>query len=107
MDDERAASVEKLGERPGAVGAFEDIILLDLDPGQRAALFQQAVPLARPGLLLGEKRPPRLDPLIFRDDLMLGHDDLRSMMRESDVPACRAPRSSLPRGCGGSPRLAG
>src|SRR5260221_9492867 len=104
IDDELAASVEKVGERHRALGAFEDIVLLDLDPGQRAALFRQAVALARPPLLFGGKRTPRLDPSLLRNNLMLGHDDLRSIMRGNEVPACPAPRSNRLRGCGGSPR---
>src|SRR5262245_55248339 len=86
IDDELAASVEQIGERhAAAVGGFEDVVLLDLDPGQRAALFRQAVALARPGLLLGEKRAARLEPLLLRDNVMLaalsGHGDLLSMRK--------------------------
>jgi hypothetical protein len=84
IDDELAASVEQVGERQAAaVGGFEDVVFLDLDPGQRAALFRQAVALARPGLLLGEQRAARLDPFLLRDDVMLAvlfaHGDLLSM----------------------------
>src|SRR6266436_1270343 len=80
IDDELTASVEQIAERHRAVDAFEDIVLLDLDPGERAPLLRQAVALARPCLLLHKKRAPRLDPLHFRDDFMLGHD-LHSMTR--------------------------
>jgi len=51
MDDKLTASVEQVAQRHRAVDAFEDIVLLDLDPGQGAALLRQAVPLARPCLL--------------------------------------------------------
>jgi hypothetical protein len=33
MDDKLAASVEQIAERHWTVDAFEDIVLLDLDPG--------------------------------------------------------------------------
>jgi len=79
IDDKLTASVEQLRECHRTVDAFEDIVLLDFDPGQCTALLRQAVPLARPCLLFREKRAPRLDPLLFRDDFMLGHDDLRSL----------------------------
>src|SRR6266403_1746097 len=45
MDDKLTASVEQVAQRHRAVDAFEDIVLLDLDPGQGAALLRQAVPL--------------------------------------------------------------
>ena len=40
IDDELTASIKQVGEHHWAVGAFEDIVLLDLDPGQRPALFR-------------------------------------------------------------------
>jgi hypothetical protein len=38
IDDKLTASVEQVAERHWAVDALEDIVLLDLDPGQRAPL---------------------------------------------------------------------
>src|SRR5712664_3441681 len=65
IDDELTASVEQVAERHLAVDTFEDVVLLDLDPGQGPPLLRQAVALARPGLLLRQKRAPRFDPLLF------------------------------------------
>src|SRR5882672_4143316 len=80
IHDELAASVEQVAESHRAVGISENIILLDPDPGQRAALCRQAVPLARECLLLGEQRAAGFDPLFFRDDVMLGHEYLLSIV---------------------------
>src|SRR3981189_446457 len=92
VDHELAASVEQAGERYRAVGVLENIVLLDPDPGQRAALFRQAVTLARERLLLGEKGAAGLDPLFFRNNLVLGHVDLLSRVWEK----CRCSLSSAP-----------
>src|SRR5260370_21671082 len=91
VDHELAASVEQAGERHRTVGVLEDIVLLDPDPGQRAALFRQAVALAGIRLLLGEKGAAGLEPLFLRDDLVLGHEYLLSVTEK-----CRCSLSSAP-----------
>src|SRR6185437_12288003 len=63
VDDQLAAAVEEVGQRFVAVGAVEDVVVLDRFPGQRMPLPRQPVP--RPGelLLLREELLARLEPL--------------------------------------------
>ena len=39
IDDQLTTPVEQVGEREAAIGALEQIVLLNRDPGQRAAHF--------------------------------------------------------------------
>ena len=50
VDQELGAAVEELGQGPGSVVGVEAIVLVDLGPGQLAALAGQLV--AHPGVLL-------------------------------------------------------
>jgi hypothetical protein len=68
MDDELTASIEQVGERHLALGRVEDIVLLDLDPGQGAPLGAQAVARPHVLLLLDQKRLTRSEPLVLRHD---------------------------------------
>ena len=43
VDDQLAAAGEEIGERFGAVRAFENVVLFDSYPGQFAALAAQFV----------------------------------------------------------------
>src|SRR6266404_4242430 len=89
--EHEVVDLELAGERHRTVGVLEDIVFLDPDPGQRAALFRQAVALAGIRLLLGEKGASGLEPLFLRDDLVLGHEYLLSVTEK-----CRCSLSSAP-----------
>jgi hypothetical protein len=71
-----AAAFEQVGQRLLAIGAVEQIILVDLDPGQRPALLAQAVARAGIFLLAGHVGLAGLDPFFTRDDLVRLHDEL-------------------------------
>jgi hypothetical protein len=68
MDDELTASIEQVGERHLALGRVEDIVLLELDPGQGAPLGAQAVARPHVLLLLDQKRLARSEPFVLRHD---------------------------------------
>jgi hypothetical protein len=76
LDHELAAPFEQIGQRLLAVGPIEHTGLVDLDPGQRAALFAELV--ARPGvfLLMRQMGFARLDPFFARDDFVRLHGRL-------------------------------
>jgi len=71
IDDELAPAVEKLGQSLPALRPVEDVLLVDLFPGQGAPLAAQFV--AQPGelLLLREEFPARPYPGLVRYDPML------------------------------------
>src|SRR5262249_4949269 len=71
VNDELAASREKVGEAHLSLRPVEDVVLLDFFPRERAALPGEIVPELREFLLFGEKRPPRCHPLVVRDDGMV------------------------------------
>ncbi len=71
IDGELAAAAEQVAERALALGPFEDIGLLDLDPGQLPALRAQCVERVGDGALLGEKRLAGVKPLVARNDRMV------------------------------------
>ena len=64
LDDKLAASVEQVGEGDLAVRSVEHVVLLHLDPGQRATLGAQLV--AQPGefLFLAQQFLARGKPFI-------------------------------------------
>jgi hypothetical protein len=68
VEDELAASSEQIEQARLAVGAVEDIVLVDLDHGEPAALGGQRV--SRPGgfLFLDEQAFARDPPLVRRHD---------------------------------------
>src|SRR5262249_43799058 len=73
IDDQLAASVEEVGERFLAVRPLEDVLLVDLDPGQFAPLG--AHPVAHPGklFLVGQVEFARLEPFFSRYDFVVLH----------------------------------
>src|ERR1700733_11671223 len=71
IDSELAAAAEQVAERAFALRSFEDIGLLDLDPGQLPALGAECVKLVRHGALLHEKSLAGVEPLFARNDGML------------------------------------
>jgi hypothetical protein len=73
IDDQLAAPIEEIGEPLFALGAVEDVVLFDLDPGQRAPLGAQLIAPAGEFLFVGEMRFPRSDPFVLGHDLVL-HD---------------------------------
>ena len=71
LDDELAASVEQVGERPRAVRRVEHVGLVQPDPGQRAALGVEFVAHPGEGLFPGQELLAGREPLIARYDLVV------------------------------------
>src|SRR3546814_14120992 len=71
LHEELAAPGEEIAQRNRPLGPFEDVVLLDLHPGQRTALLQQLVALARERLLGLQVRPARRQPDLAGYDLVL------------------------------------
>jgi hypothetical protein len=69
IDDQLAAAVEELRQRPLAVPSFEHVRLLDALPGQRAAFLTQPVPLACEFFLQAQEGVAGFEPFLVRDDL--------------------------------------
>src|SRR4029450_6875593 len=68
LDEELAASVEQIGQCHLALRRVEDVLLLDLHPGQRTALGGQSVARPRQLLLLRHERLASSEPFFARDD---------------------------------------
>ncbi len=116
-DDELAPSVEEVEQGGLAVGALEDVLLLDLDHGELAALGDERV--AAPGelLLLGEELLAVAQPFVLGCDLWKAHIGCdpaaardssvqRRAMRGSTVLdwcSIRTPRQDSRRGYGAFP----
>ena len=75
LDDQLAAAGEEIGQGFAAVGPLEEVVLLDLDPGQLAALAGDFVLGAQMRLLLLEQGAAGGDPFLAGDDLVRLHDD--------------------------------
>ena len=73
LHDELAAALEQVGQRLLAAGAVEHIVLVDLDPGQRAALLVQALAGLGQFLLMREMGLARGDPFLARNDAVRLH----------------------------------
>src|SRR3954452_4887122 len=89
IDGELAMAAEQIAKRAFALGAFEDIGLLDSDPGQLPALRAQCVEFVRHGTLPGEKRLAGGEPFFARNDGML-HGQSPSVWGVEWV-SCRGP----------------
>src|SRR5262249_37694486 len=76
VDDELAAAVEELRQRLRALRALKCIWLVHAHPRQVAPLLAQLITQPRELLLLGEPRPPGLDPRFARHTLMSLHGHL-------------------------------
>src|SRR2546422_5573121 len=76
IDNQLAASGEKVGQRLLAVWPVEHIGLLHLDPGQFTALGTQLI--AQPGefLFLDQELLARGEPLVSRYDSVVLHDSI-------------------------------
>ena len=72
IDGELAAAPEQIRERALALRPFEHIGLLDLDPGQLAALGAKGIELMGDGFLLGEQRLAGGKPFLARGDFRQG-----------------------------------
>src|SRR3546814_11715308 len=70
LHEELAAPGEEIAQRNRPLGPLEDVVLLDLHPGQRAALLQQLVALARERLLGFQLRLARRQPDLAGYDLV-------------------------------------
>jgi hypothetical protein len=71
MNDQLAAPVEEVGKRLPAVGRAEDVLLVDLHPGQRAPLGGDQVAHAGERLLVPEMRLPCGQPFLLRHNSVL------------------------------------
>ena len=71
LDVKLTAALEEIGQCQLSVRAGEDVVLLDLDPGQGEAFGRDLVTLAGPGLLAFEKRDSCFEPFLPGNDLML------------------------------------
>jgi hypothetical protein len=72
-DDELAAPAEEIGQRYFAARPFEDVVLLDPDPGQLATFGAQSVTRSGQCVFVVQKLFSRCDPLVPRYDLVF-HD---------------------------------
>jgi len=75
-DDELAASAEQVEQAGLAVWARKDVVLVDLDHGEPAALGVQRVSPPRELLLLGQKPLAGDQPLVSCHDVGKAHADL-------------------------------
>src|SRR3954463_1455022 len=73
VDNELAAADEEVAQRLPAVRPVERVVLGDPLPGQLATRLAQLVAQPRELLLPGEELLARLDPLLVRNDLVVGH----------------------------------
>ncbi len=71
-----AAAREQIGQRLLAFRAVEQVSLVDLDPGQRAALLAQPVARPRVFLFMRQMRFAGFEPFFTRDDFVRLHDRL-------------------------------
>src|SRR5664279_6285673 len=71
IDGELAAAAKQVTERAFTLGRFEDIGLLDPDPGQLPALGAERIKFVSDGALFGQKRLAGDKPLFARNDLMV------------------------------------
>jgi hypothetical protein len=72
-DDELAAPVEQVEQGGLAFGALEDVLLLDLDHGELAALGDERVAAAGELLLLGEELLAVAEPFVPGYDVWKAH----------------------------------
>src|SRR5262245_58436279 len=64
FDEQLAASIEQIGERYLPLRRIEDILFLNLHPGQFTALATQFVALSRELLFLNQESVSRLEPFL-------------------------------------------
>ena len=83
VHDELRAAVEQLGKRPAPVRRVEDVLLLDLDPGQRLAFAGDIVAQAGQLLLALQQRQARLAPLLAGSGAVHEHQLLFSKCASS------------------------
>src|SRR6059036_262757 len=76
IDNQLAASGEKVGQRLLAIWPVEYVVLFHLDPGQVAPLGAQLI--AQPGefLFLDQELLARGEPLVLRYDWVVLHDSI-------------------------------
>src|SRR6516225_7790408 len=72
INDELTASFEEFGQRLGAVGAVEDVVLGDALPGQTPLELAHLVALTCKRFLLFEQFAPGGEPLLMRHHWMSG-----------------------------------
>src|SRR5258708_23704454 len=65
IDDELGFAAKEIGERLFSVGAIENVVLFDFDPGKFAALGAEGITLASEPLFGGQKLFASGEPLLF------------------------------------------
>jgi hypothetical protein len=93
IDDQLAAAVEELGERPFALGRIENVLLLDLHPRQRASLGSNEIAHAGECLLALEMRLACGKPLVSRHDAGVAWFGLGSTSYASTLDLTAPPRA--------------
>src|SRR5690348_3814767 len=88
VDDQLSSPVEKLIERPSALGPLEHVLLVDQLPRQIPPRLAQLVAELRELLLLGEVPLARLDPCLVRNDLVLHAFYLQPVNMRSATNGC-------------------
>ncbi|NYJ15087.1 hypothetical protein GGI64_006192 [Rhizobium leguminosarum] len=71
IDQKLAAAVKEIGERLLSLGRVEDVILIDLHPGQRQPFGVDAVAQLRRLLFLQQQGTAGFDPLLTGHNLIL------------------------------------
>src|SRR5581483_2056873 len=71
INDQLAASCEEVGERCLALGAVENVVLFDLDPGQLAPLPAEFIPLPGKLLLFAEQLFSCCNPLFLGNNFVV------------------------------------
>jgi hypothetical protein len=70
LNEQLAAPLEKIGQRFPAIRAFEDVVLLDADPGQFAPAGTDLVPQAGESFFLLQEFLAGNEPLLVGNDRM-------------------------------------
>src|SRR5580704_16491948 len=89
VDNELAAAVEEIAQIYGTVRAIENVLLLNLDHRQLAALGAERVALTRGLLFLGEQLLARNNPISSRYDTRMIHLDLLWFGPFGQFSSCR------------------
>src|SRR6266851_2728920 len=71
IDDELGFAAKEIGKRLFSVGAIEDVVFFDFDPGKFAALGAEGITLASELLFGGQQLFASGEPLLFGYDFVL------------------------------------
>src|SRR5262245_38751435 len=96
IDSELAAALEQVCKRTAAARSFQQVGLLDFDPGQPTTFGAELIELVGDGFLLKEERPAGNKALFARRDLWRGqtvgcHDCYPSIAKPERCRMCSVP----------------